>query len=39
MIYSNIVESLSASIKPIQERMLVHFMKANEEFGKGLQNV
>jgi len=38
---SNIVESLSAAIKPIQERMLVHFMKANKEFGnriaKGLK--
>jgi len=38
---SNIVDSLSHAIKPIQERMLVHFMKANKEFGnriaKGLK--
>ncbi|MBU3100289.1 MULTISPECIES: catalase [Clostridium] len=34
---SNIVESLSAAIKPIQERMLVHFMKANKEFGKRIE--
>ena len=31
---SNIVESLSQAAKPIQERMLVHFMKANTEFGE-----
>lgn len=31
---SNIVESLSQAIKPIQERMLVHFMMANIEFGE-----
>jgi len=38
---SNIVESLSSAIKPIQERMLVNFMKANKEMGtriaKGLK--
>jgi catalase len=31
---SNIVGSLSQATKPIQERMLVHFMKANTEFGE-----
>ena len=31
---SNIVGSLSQAPKPIQERMLVHFMKANTEFGE-----
>ncbi|MBX4260314.1 catalase [Clostridium estertheticum] len=31
---SNIVESLSQALKPIQERMLIHFMKANTEFGE-----
>ena len=31
---SNIVGSLGAAIRPIQERMLVNFMKANKEFGK-----
>lgn len=31
---SNIVESLSQATKPIQERMLIHFMKANAEFGE-----
>ncbi|WP_246577777.1 catalase-related domain-containing protein [Clostridium psychrophilum] len=30
---SNIVESLSTAIKPIQEKMLVHFLKANKDFG------
>ncbi len=34
---ANIVESLSAAIKPIQERMLVHFMKVNKEFGKRIE--
>jgi len=34
---SNIVESLSQAIYPIQERMLVHFMKANKEFGKRIE--
>lgn len=35
---SNIVESLSSAIKPIQERMLVHFMKANQELGKRISS-
>ena len=30
---SNIIESLSKAIRPIQERMLVHFMSADKEFG------
>jgi len=38
---SNIVESLSYALKPIQEKMLVNFMKANKELGtriaKGLK--
>jgi len=34
---SNIVASLSQAIKPIQERMLVNFMKANIEFGKRIE--
>jgi len=35
---SNIVEALSQVIKPIQEKMIVHFMKANIEFGKKIEN-
>ena len=31
---SNIVGSLSQATKPIQERMLINFMKANTEFGE-----
>jgi len=34
---SNIVESLSQAKKPIQNRMLIHFMKANLEFGKRIE--
>ncbi|MGV8980348.1 catalase-related domain-containing protein [Clostridium sp.] len=37
----NIIESLSYAIKPIQEKMIVNFTKANKEFGiriaKGLK--
>lgn len=39
---SNIVEALSCADKPIQDRMLVHFKKADKEFGnriaKGLKS-